>query len=52
MRSLVYEIQPGNLGDELSSRLTFLEFRISPEIGRLAESGTETLDRSLLNPEQ
>ena len=51
MRSLVYEIQPGNLGDELSPRLTFLEFRISPEIGRLAESGTETLDRSLLNPE-
>lgn len=52
MRSLVYEIQPGNLGDELSPGLTFLEFRISPEVGRLVESGTEILDRSLLNPEQ
>ena len=48
----MYEIQPGNLGDGLSPGLSFLEFRISSEIGRLAESGTETLDWSLLNPEQ
>lgn len=51
-RSLVYEIQQGNLGDEPSPGLILLEFQISSEIGSLAEGGTETLDWSLLNPEQ
>lgn len=45
----MYEIQQGNLGVALSWAGIV---RISSEIGRLAESGTETLDWSLLNPEQ
>lgn len=48
----MYEIQQRNLGDALSPGLTLLEFRISSETGRLDKSGTETLDWSLLNPEQ
>lgn len=48
----MYEIQQGNLGVWLNLALTLLELKISSEFGRLAESGTETLNRSLLNPER